>query len=36
MDSFLNQYHVTLHTIGPVFVGSGKQLDKKEERSAGL
>ena len=30
MDSFLNQYHVTLHTIGPVFVGSGKQLDKKE------
>ena len=30
MDSFLKQYYVTLHTIGPVFVGSGKQLDKKE------
>lgn len=30
MDSFLNQYHVTLRTVGPVFVGSGKQLDKKE------
>ena len=30
MDSFLKQYHVMLHTIGPVFVGSGKQLNKKE------
>ena len=30
MDSFLKQYYVTLHTIGPVFVGSGKQFNKKE------
>lgn len=30
MESFLKHYEVMLHTTGPVFVGSGKQLDKKE------
>lgn len=30
MESFLKHYEVVLHTTGPVFVGSGKQLDKKE------
>lgn len=30
MESFLNHYEVVLQTKGPVFVGSGRQLDKKE------
>ena len=30
MESFLKQYRMVLHTVGPVFVGTGKQLDKKE------
>lgn len=30
MKNYLKEYHVTLKTIGPVFVGSGKELSKKE------
>ena len=30
MSSFLQHYKLVLHTEGPVFVGSGKELDKKE------
>ena len=30
MADYLKEYKVTLHTIGPVFIGSGKELSKKE------
>ncbi len=30
MSSFLQHYKLVLHTEGPVFVGSGKELNKKE------
>ena len=30
MKNYLKEYHITLKTIGPVFVGSGKKLSKKE------
>ncbi|MGN1191028.1 MAG: hypothetical protein ACI4S0_00005 [Dorea sp.] len=30
MRQYIKQYHMVLRTVGPVFVGDGKSLDKKE------
>lgn len=30
MNNFLKQYNVVMRTVGPVFVGSGREIDKKE------
>ena len=30
MDNYLKSYDMVIHTKGPVFVGSGKDLNKKE------
>jgi CRISPR-associated protein Csm5 len=30
MSEFLKQYRVTIQTIGPVFIGNGKEIGKKE------
>jgi len=30
MEQYIKHYHMVLHTVGPVFVGDGKSLDKKE------
>ena len=30
MEQYMKHYHMVLHTVGPVFVGDGKSLDKKE------
>lgn len=30
MKQYLKEYHVTLRTVGPVFVGSGREIGKKE------
>lgn len=30
MKQFLKQYRVRLHTVGPVFIGSGREYSKKE------
>lgn len=30
MDSYLKCYQVVMHTVGPVFIGSGKEIGKKE------
>ncbi len=32
MNDYLKVYKATLHTVSPVFVGSGKEIDKKEYR----
>lgn len=30
MTSFLKKYNIELKTVGPVFIGSGKETNKKE------
>jgi len=30
MASFLKKYNIELKTVGPVFIGSGKIINKKE------
>ena len=30
MADYLKSYEMTLHTVGPVFVGSGRTFNKKE------
>lgn len=30
MSRYLQSYHVSLHTIGPVFIGNGREIGKKE------
>ena len=30
MEQYIKHYHMVLRTVGPVFVGDGKSLDKKE------
>ena len=30
MGQYQKSYQVTMHTVGPVFVGSGKEIIKKE------
>lgn len=30
MKKYLKKHNVTIHTIGPVFIGSGKEISKKE------
>ena len=30
MTSFLKKYNIELKTVGPVFIGSGKIINKKE------
>ncbi len=30
MNQYLKSYHAVLHTVGPVFIGSGKEIGKKE------
>mgnify|MGYP006971300878 CR=1 FL=1 len=33
MASFLKKYSIELKTVGPVFIGSGKIINKKEARA---
>lgn len=30
MNQYLKSYQIVLHTVGPVFVGSGRKIGKKE------
>ena len=30
MNKYLKSYQIVMHTVGPVFVGSGREIGKKE------